>query len=639
MYRIESFLSSRLFLQPRLVDNQIYFISNLGGHLSLYSMEYGGSVPEPLLPPHIALQNPHLLDTNESFCVFPKLGKIIVMLDNDGDENYQPMWIPLDGGFPEPTFENYFSPYRVHMTDFDTSQDKIYLAAESRSEGMIHAYLGDLQTGELTKLGSSPWGATPLAHSADHTRVALVDHYAHGDDVLYLWEKGDSEKKLLYGTPLEDRQPDKEVPFSDFFAGSFTTPDANGLLLGTSLHSDFRGLGFLDLENPDTVHPVVISGVKHQGVGELTDLKHLFADHYLLTYNIDGCSWLYEGIYAPNRLEMGLEFTIAEKGEISSGVLEKVNYDRSSDCYILSYSTATSPTQIYTVEGEQRDTIVRHTNERILGVPNGLLSSGEDASYTSFDGTRISAKLYFPPEKLGYKGPRPVAYYIHGGPQSQERPDFAWFSMPLILFLALNGFAVFVPNVRGSTGYGLEYSRKIDRDWGGDDRLDHIHAMTHVLPNDPRLDTSRAGVVGRSYGGYMTLTLAGRHPEVFSAAVDMFGPYDLITFSERIPETWKPYFKIVLGDPEVPDDRQFLVDRSPNTYLDDLACPLLVIQGKNDPRVVELESSDLVKNLRDKGKQIEYLLFENEGHDVLKIENRIACYNAITEFFRTHLKP
>jgi dipeptidyl aminopeptidase/acylaminoacyl peptidase len=137
----------------------------------------------------------------------------------------------------------------------------------------------------------------------------------------------------------------------------------------------------------------------------------------------------------------------------------------------------------------------------------------------------------------------------------------------------------------------------------------------------------------------MTLTLAGRHPELWSAAVDMFGPYDLLTFSERIPETWKPYFKLSIGDPESENDRKLLIERSPRTYLDNLRCPMLVIQGKNDPRVVERESSDLVKNLRTQGKEIEYLLFENEGHDVLKYENRVTCYNAITDFFKKYLKP
>jgi dipeptidyl aminopeptidase/acylaminoacyl peptidase len=227
-------------------------------------------------------------------------------------------------------------------------------------------------------------------------------------------------------------------------------------------------------------------------------------------------------------------------------------------------------------------------------------------------------------------------YYIHGGPQGQERPDFSWFSMPLIQFLTLSGFAVFVPNVRGSTGYGQSYMKQVDRDWGGQDRLDHVHAMK-MLAGDKRIDASRAGVTGRSYGGYMTLTLATRHPELWSAAVDMFGPYDLLTFVERLPETWKPYFAIALGDPV--KDRDFLIERSPRHYIEAIQCPLLVVQGKNDPRVVERESRDVVDHLRAQGKEVEYLMFPDEGHDVLKYENRVTCYSGITDFFRKHLMP
>ena len=160
--------------------------------------------------------------------------------------------------------------------------------------------------------------------------------------------------------------------------------------------------------------------------------------------------------------------------------------------------------------------------------------------------------------------------------------------------------------------------------------------MTEVLPRDERVDVERAGVIGRSYGGYMTLTLAGRHPELWRAAVDMFGPYDLITFMERIPETWKPYFSLILGDPE--RDNDFLVERSPKTHIGDIACPLLVIQGKNDPRVVERESHDLVDELRGRGKDVDYLVFEDEGHDVLKLGNRVRCYDAIASFFGDRLK-
>ena len=122
--------------------------------------------------------------------------------------------------------------------------------------------------------------------------------------------------------------------------------------------------------------------------------------------------------------------------------------------------------------------------------------------------------------------------------------------MPLVQILTLEGFAVFVPNARGSTGYGLDYSKRVDRDWGGLDRLDHVHAMTEVLPRDERLDVTAPVSSGRSYGGYMTLTLAARHPELWRAAVDMFGPYDLFTFIDRLPETWKPYFALAVGDPE-----------------------------------------------------------------------------------------
>ena len=137
----------------------------------------------------------------------------------------------------------------------------------------------------------------------------------------------------------------------------------------------------------------------------------------------------------------------------------------------------------------------------------------------------------------------------------------------------------------------------------------------------------------------MTLTLAGRHPEKWSAAVDMFGPYNLLTFFDRIPETWKPYFRIALGDPATEEGKAFLVERSPNTYIDQIQSPLLVIQGRNDPRVVAKESEELVDHLREQGKKVDLIIFENEGHDVLKYENRVRCYTAITDFFRENLKP
>ncbi len=632
---IESLLAARLFVAPKLLGDRIFFLSNLGqgGHLSLYAMDMGGSVPEPLLPARIAVQNPELIG-GESFELFPKLGKILLMLDRDGDENYQPMLIPIEGGIPEPAFGDTFANYRMNCLHTDPERNLAYLNGDARGERMFTSFQVNLETGSIVKLGQNPWGSFADGINKSHTRVIMQDGYSVGDIVLYEWQAGWAERKLLYGVPLEQRTEGQEVPLNSINSIHFSQSE-KGILFITSLFTDTYSLGYLNLADPTEVKPITITGTEHSGMGELIKFRHLDSEHFALEYNIDGCSWLYEGTFDEASLTMKLEHVLCGKDKLSNGMLESFSYDKAGNRFALSFSTATSPSQIYTIEDSKRHTIRQHTRERVLGIPQEWLSPGEDASFTSFDGLRTSARMYLPAPALGFEGPRPLVYYIHGGPQGQERPDFTWFSMPLIQYLTLNGFAVFVPNVRGSTGYGLSYTKWVDHDWGGKDRLDHVHAMTKVLPHDKRVDVKRAGVVGRSYGGYMTLTQASRHPELWSAAVDMFGPYDLLTFGQRIPESWKPYFELVLGHPE--RERDFLVERSPRTYMNQITCPMLVIQGKNDPRVVERESRDVVEQLQAAGKQAEILVFEDEGHDVLKYANRVTCYTTITEFFKKHL--
>jgi dipeptidyl aminopeptidase/acylaminoacyl peptidase len=626
--RIESLLSARLFVEPHLAGGRLYFISNLSGHLSLFAMDADGGVPEPLLPPQIALQNPELIG-GESFVVVPELDLIVVMIDRDGDENYRPFTIPLEGGFPEPLAGDRFEGYRSHLVEVDPETAIAYFAAESREESKIHAIRCHLRTGDVEDLHASSYGAIPVAWTGDHSRVVLQDTYLIGDDVLY--EIVDGERKVLHGTPIEEREEGRDYPRPGIRSARMTSSD-NGLLVVTTVFDDTGTPAYLPLEGGE-LEPVAVEGVVHEGVGELERLKHLEGDRFAAVYNIDGVSWVYDASFDEGSRTLTLDRVLIGHGETADGMVHGIDLDEESGEFAASFCTATTPTQLYVIGAgaEQR------TRERALGLPPQLLSPGEDASFESHDGLRVSARLYLPSPELGYEGARPLVYYVHGGPQGQERPNFAWFSMPLIQILALEGFAVFVPNVRGSTGYGLEYTQRVDRDWGGQDRLDHVHAMTEVLPKDDRVDVERAGVIGRSYGGYMTLTLAGRHPDLWRAAVDMFGPYDLFTFVERLPETWKPYFKLALGDPE--KDHDFIVDRSPKTHISNITAPLFVIQGKNDPRVVEQESHDLVDGLRGLGKDVEYLVFEDEGHDVLKLPNRVRCYDAITKFFSQQLDP
>jgi pimeloyl-ACP methyl ester carboxylesterase len=633
--RIESLLSARLFVFPQLVEGRFYFLSNLTGHLSLYAMYYGGSVPEPLLPSNIALQNPELIG-GQSYHVFPKLGKILVMIDKDGDENYQPRLIPLEGGFPEPAFNSFFENHRVHLAECDPEKNLAYFFAERRDQPLNEGYRGDLSLNKLTKLDESIYGGFPSGHNKDHTMTLIGEGYTVGDNVLFLLEG--KKKRVLFGKPLSKRKEGEQVPLNGLGSQVFTR-SGKGVLTTSSVFEDTYSLGYISLAEPGRMHPVKLKGAVHTGMGEMTGVEHLKGDRYGVSFNIDGCSWLYEGEFNEKKLIMRLKHVIVGEAPLDNGVLEHSHYNKEDDIFTISFSSAVSPTQIYTIEGKKRNEIVMHTSERVFGIPEEFLSGGEDASFVSFDGLRISARLYLPAQELDFKGKRPLVYYIHGGPQGQERPDFAWFSMPLIQFLTLRGFAVFVPNVRGSTGYGLGFTKHVDRDWGGKDRLDHVHAMTQILPKDKRIDPSRAAVVGRSYGGYMTLTLAGQHPDLWKAACDMFGPYDLLTFSDRLPETWKPYFKIALGDADKPEEKAFLVERSPKTHMHQMTCPMLVIQGRNDPRVVAKESEELVAELRKKGKKLELLIFEDEGHDVLKYHNRVTCYNAITDFFIKYLKP
>lgn len=642
-FPIQSLLSARLLLSPQLAEGKVYFLSDMSGVISLYAMDQKGSLPEPLLPAGLALQNPHLM-AGHNYHVLSKLGKILVMIDENGNENYQPCFIPIGGGIPEPIFGDKYKNQQLACLHCDAEKNIAYFFRDDRKTPNIEGLKVDLATREVTSLGTSLYGNAWNGVNKNHSIVILADGYTAGDTILYIWRKGMTERQLLYGIPIEKRTKDQQIKLSGFGTCNFT-PDEKGLIFRTNLFNDEGSIGYLALNDPANITEAQISGVKHKGNGELADLRTVHDDLYLLEYNIDGCSWLYECRYYEDKGKRWLKVTRTLCGlpSLDEGVLLGYDFELQKTSsqtkvgYVLSHAKANIPAQVYLYSTDSRAKTPKIlSSERVLGIDKKFLSPGEDASYTSFDGLRISARLYLPSKELGFKGPRPLVLYVHGGPQGQERPDFTWFSMPLIQYLTLNGFAVFVPNVRGSSGYGLKYMKHVDHDWGGKDRLDQIKGLK-MLEKDPRIDSSRRAVIGRSYGGFMTLTLASRHPDLWKAACDMFGPYDLISFIYRLPQTWQTYFALSVGHPE--RDKDFLIERSPKTYLKNIKCPMLIIQGKNDPRVIVAESKDVVEDLKAKGVETEFLVFEDEGHDVIKFKNKVICYTKIIDFFKKHLNP
>ncbi len=265
-FKIESLLAARLFLSPQLVGERIFFLSDLSGRISLYAIDHGGSVPEPLLPPDIALQNPALMN-GESFYVFPNLGKILVMIDQDGDENYQPNFIPIAGGLPEPLFSDRFANQQVACSHCDIEQDLAIFQIDPRTDPHNETYLVDLETLELTDLGTSLYGNWFAGANDDYSKIALLDGYTAGDHVLYLWTREAAERALLYGTPLEERQEGEAVPLNAIGACYFTPGDV-GLLFETALFDDCYGLGYFPLDAPHQARPVEITGTVHEGLGE-----------------------------------------------------------------------------------------------------------------------------------------------------------------------------------------------------------------------------------------------------------------------------------------------------------------------------------------------------------------------------------
>ncbi|MHB8566121.1 MAG: alpha/beta hydrolase family protein [Nitrososphaerales archaeon] len=643
-YPIESLLSARHLLSPRLVDDYLYFMSNMSGVMSLYRMKKQGGLPEPLLPPGVALQNPHLM-MGASYVVFPSLNKILVMIDNNGDENYQACLIPTEGGIPENAFGDKYLGQKLACMNNDEKGNIAYFYRDDRKTANIECIRLDLKKSKATSLGTSKYGNYCGGMSKDHSKIVLIDGYTAADDVLYLWKEKTGKKELLFGIPIESREEGKKYAPSGIGTCNFTN-DGKGLVLKTTLTSDAGSLAFLRFEKPSTLEEISITGLKHRGTGELENIRTIEGNSYILQYNIDGSTWIYQGRLAlddsnKRHHRFTVERTIVGAKPVSNGVVlgfepSIQNGKVKKNSFVFSFTTATNPSQLYIFDSSgKKGKYTLLSAERVLGIPDKLLSSGEDRSYTSFDDMHISARLYLPSKNLGLKPPFPLVLYVHGGPQGQERPDFTWFSMPLIQYLTLNGIAVFVPNVRGSTGYGLEYMKMVDHDWGGNDRLDLVEGLKFLEKNDPRIDSTRRGVIGRSYGGYMTLTLVSRHPDLFKAGVDMFGPYNLFTFIERLPETWRTYFYLAIGDPK--KDKDFLTERSPSTYIDQVNCSMLMIQGKNDPRVVEKETRDVVERLKSRGVPVDYLVFEDEGHDVIKFKNRVTCYAKIASFFSDKL--
>ncbi|MGV3720330.1 MAG: S9 family peptidase, partial [Actinomycetota bacterium] len=291
-----------------------------------------------------------------------------------------------------------------------------------------------------------------------------------------------------------------------------------------------------------------------------------------------------------------------------------------------------SPTTNFNVWSMDPETTARTrwTNAPMGVVERLPLVEPTQITYVSHDGLEIPALLYRPPSADGQR--LPVIVHVHGGPEGQDRPNFS----PVYQYLVHRGYAVLAPNVRGSTGYGNDYSHLDDRE-NRFSALRDVEFAARWLKSSGIADPNRIGIMGASYGGYTVLACLTRQPAVWAVGVDIVGIANFETFFQHTGPWRRRLRASEYGDPV--KDAALLRKLSPIHRIDRIRAPLMVLQGANDPRVPQEESDQMVEQLRARSHPVEYLLFPDEGHGIVKIPNRIKAYTAIGEFLDRYLMP
>jgi dipeptidyl aminopeptidase/acylaminoacyl peptidase len=294
--------------------------------------------------------------------------------------------------------------------------------------------------------------------------------------------------------------------------------------------------------------------------------------------------------------------------------------------------TARSPCHVYSYIVDRRQ-LVRWT----LGEPAGLrfgAAEPELVRFPSFDGRMIPAFVYKPPAGT-HKPPYPVLIDIHGGPRAQFRPGFLG---PANFELNELGIAIVYPNVRGSSGYGLEYLA-LDDGLHREDAVKDVGALLDWIKAQPDLDAGRVAVTGGSYGGYMALAALTRYGDRLKAGVDFCGISDFLTFLRDAPDLTRDWQRAEFGDERVPRVASFLKSISPLTNAAKIKAPLLVLQGRNDPRVPVGEAEQIVAAARKNDVPVWYILAQDEGHGFSRLKNREYAQYVQYLFLSRYLLP
>ena len=532
---------------------------------------------------------------------------LLYLQDRGGDENWRLYKVDLDTG-------------REHdLTPFDGVQVQIIahrkqhpndvLIGMNKDDERLHdVYHLDLTSNAIELVEKNPGDVNSWVADLHLAVRAAVATTADGGSELRVRDTRDGEWRAAITWAPEDALTSGPLAFAQ---------DAGTLYLTESRDADTSRLVALQLETGETT---VIAEDPRYDLGNVV-LHPDTRDVQMVAFTRARQEWTV--------LDRAIADDIALISRLHPGDFDLVDRTHADDKWIVAFTNDAESASYHLYDCRTKQT--RFLFYARPDLANYRLAKMEPIQFLARDGLVIEGYLTRPPNV----DPRdlPTVLLVHGGPWHRD----VWGYDPEAQWLANRGYACLHVNFRGSTGYGKAFVNAGNREWGAKMHDDLVDAVQWVV-GQGIADPARVAIYGGSYGGYAALVGATFTPDLFCCAVDIVGPSNLVTFIKTVPPYWSTFLAMLqqrVGDPET--EAEFLMSRSPLTYVDRIAIPMLIAQGANDPRVKQSESEQIVAAMKQKGIPHEYLLFEDEGHGFAKPENRLAFYAAAERFLARHL--
>mgnify|MGYP006081235457 FL=1 len=529
---------------------------------------------------------------------FPSDDRVILQADNQGDE-LNHIFVK-DGGEV------------IDLTDYENTRAKFLGFSVDGLSFYIASNQRDAITLDIYKYSVDDYSKSMLyQNNAAYEVTAKSD----GDRYFVLTNSVDNYSTQIV---LYDQITDSELNITNNkVENSFLSFMGNALLYSSNYDDNFNQLWSIDLTTNEEKKVYSASwDIVGANFYENTNTLHVFINEDASTKLVF--------LSADDYSELSNEILPTEG-------LKGFSLSRAEDSYAFVYGSDTSPGDLFFSKTNFDESSLVASSFNTLDEAN--MVSSEVIRFESFDGLEIPSILY-KPKGASPSNPAPVMVYVHGGPGGQTRKGFN----SQIQYMLHHGYGILGVNNRGSSGYGAEFYHLDDKRHGQED-LQDIIASKEYLQSLSWVDDNKIGVMGGSYGGFMTLAALTFYPDVFNVGIDIFGVSNWVRTLKSIPPWWES-FKVALydemGDPAADEERHRKI--SPLFHAQNITKPMLVIQGSNDPRVLQIESDEIVTQVRANNVYVDYLVFPDEGHGFRKKVNRVKSANSIVDFLDECLK-